>query len=116
MRSEKMHLGLSRRALGVLAVVSLMGCKGGNETGAAPNAAPSAAAGSKKAKFTIGVSQCNLGEPWRVQMNADIKAAAAEHPEFEVTWRDAQNDTLKQRAQVEELAQAKVDVLIISPK
>ena len=26
-----------------------------------------------KAKWTIGMSQCNLGEPWRVQMNADVK-------------------------------------------
>lgn len=115
MQSEKKNWGLSRRMLGVMAVVLLASCKGGNDAGPTPAAAASTSTG-KKAKFTIGVSQCNLGEPWRVQMNADIKAAALEHPEFEVTWRDAQNDTLKQRAQVEELAQAKVDVLIISPK
>ena len=30
-----------------------------------------------KGLWTIGMSQCNLGEPWRVQMNADIKKAAA---------------------------------------
>ncbi len=103
----------SRRNLAVLALVLVASCKGGGD--AAPAPAASAQAG-KKAKFTIGMSQCNLGEPWRVQMNADIKAAAQEHPDFEVTWRDAQNDTLKQRAQVEELVQAKVDLLIISPK
>ena len=61
------------------------------------------------------MSQCNLGEPWRVQMNADIKAAAAKHPELEVIFKDAQNDTLKQRAQVEEFVAAGVN-LIISPK
>jgi ribose transport system substrate-binding protein len=91
----------------------VISCKGGGDAGPAPAASAGAA---KKTKFTIGVSQCNLGEPWRVQMNADIAAAAKEHPDFDVTWRDAQNDTLKQRAQVEELVQAKVDVLIISPK
>ena len=32
-----------------------------------------------KTVFTIGMSQCNLGEPWRVQMNADIRAAAERH-------------------------------------
>ena len=32
--------------------------------------------------FTIGMSQCNLGEPWRVQMNADIKKAAEAHPDL----------------------------------
>jgi hypothetical protein len=45
-------------------------------------------------KRVIGVSQCNLGEPWRVQMNADIRKAAAEHPELTVVFKDAQNDTL----------------------
>lgn len=67
-------------------------------------------------KYTIGMSQCNLGEPWRVQMNADIKAAADKQPEIEVVFKDAQNDTLKQRAHVEEFISAGVDVLIISPK
>jgi ribose transport system substrate-binding protein len=66
--------------------------------------------------YTIGMSQCNLGEPWRVQMNADIRAAAAQHPELKVVFNDAQNDTLKQRSQVEEFVSAKVDLLIISPK
>jgi len=66
--------------------------------------------------YTIGMSQCNLGEPWRVQMNADIRAAAAQHPGLKVVFNDAQNDTLKQRAQVEEFVSAKVDLLIISPK
>jgi len=67
-------------------------------------------------RFVIGMSQCNLGEPWRVQMDADITAAAARHPELKVIFKDAQNDTLQQRAQVEEFVSAKVDLLIISPK
>ena len=62
------------------------------------------------------MSQCNLGEPWRVQMNADIRAAAAKHPEVEVIFKDAQNDTLKQRSHVEEFVSAGVDAIIISPK
>ncbi len=66
--------------------------------------------------FTLGMSQCNLGEPWRVQMNADLKAAADQHPNLRVIFKDAQNDTLKQRAHVEEFVSAKVDLLIISPK
>ena len=69
-----------------------------------------------KAKWTIGMSQCNLGEPWRVQMNADIKKAAQNHPELKVIFKDAQNDTLKQRAQTEEFISAGVDLIIISPK
>jgi ribose transport system substrate-binding protein len=67
---------------------------------------------------TIGMSQCNLGEPWRVQMNEDIRAAAAaqHHPDINVVFKDAQNDTLRQRAQVEEFVSARVALIIISPK
>jgi ribose transport system substrate-binding protein len=73
---------------------------------------------SKKSKssFTIGMSQCNLGEPWRVEMNAQLKAGADKHPELTLVFKDAQNDTLKQRAHVEEFVSAGVDLLIISPK
>lgn len=74
--------------------------------------------GNAKAKgtFTIGMSQCNLGEPWRVEMNAQIKAAADKHPNLTVIFKDAQNDTLKQRAHVEEFVSAGVNLIIISPK
>jgi ribose transport system substrate-binding protein len=64
----------------------------------------------------IGMSQCNLGEPWRVQMNADVKAEADKHPEIKMVFKDAANDVLTQRAQVEEFVSAKVNLLIISPK
>ena len=66
--------------------------------------------------FVIGMSQCNLGEPWRVQMNADVKREADKHPEIKMVFKDAQNDVLTQRAQVEEYVSAKIDLLIISPK
>lgn len=69
-----------------------------------------------EAKWTIGMSQCNLGEPWRVQMNADIKKAAEAHPQIKVIFKDAQNDTLRQQNQVREFIGAKVDVIIVSPK
>src|SRR5204862_889033 len=74
--------------------------------------------GGKEAKavYTIGMSQCNLGEPWRVEMNAQIKAAADKQPKLKVIFKDAQNDTLKQRSHVEELVSAGVDLIIISPK
>lgn len=67
-------------------------------------------------KWTIGMSQCNLGEPWRTQMNADVKAAADKYPNLKVVFKDAQNDTLKQRAHVEEFISAGVNLIIVSPK
>ncbi len=67
-------------------------------------------------RWTIGMSQCNLGEPWRVQMNLDIKNEAENHPEIKVIYKDAQNDSLKQRTQIEEYINAGVDLIIVSPK
>ena len=81
-----------------------------------PQTAPSSSSLKAKSIYTIGMSQCNLGEPWRVQMNADVKAAADKHSNLKVVFKDAQNDTLKQRAHVEEFIGAKVDLIVISPK
>lgn len=84
---------------------------------AGATALSAAAAGPKHgAKWVIGMSQCNLGEPWRVQMNADIRKAAEAHPELNIVFKDAQNNTLTQRAQIEEFINADVDLLIVSPK
>jgi ribose transport system substrate-binding protein len=62
------------------------------------------------------MSQCNLGEPWRVQMNADIKRAAESLPEITVLFKDAQNDNLRQRSHIEEFVRQGVDLIIVSPK
>ncbi len=68
------------------------------------------------AQWIIGMSQCNLGEPWRVQMNNDIRRAAEAHPELRVIFKDAQNDSLVQRSHIEEFIGQGVDCLIVSPK
>jgi ribose transport system substrate-binding protein len=96
----------------IATILFLTGC-GQSEPGSTTTAAP-----EKKAKssYTIGMSQCNLGEPWRVEMNTQIKAAAEKHPNLQVVFKDAQNDTLKQRAHVEEFVSAGVDLIVISPK
>jgi ribose transport system substrate-binding protein len=96
----------------LLVTLLFAGCSQ-SDSGTPANAGP-----EKKAKsnYTIGMSQCNLGEPWRVEMNAQIKAAADQHTNLLVIYKDAQNDTLKQRSHVEEFVSAGVDLIIISPK
>jgi ribose transport system substrate-binding protein len=109
-------LGIRARTLGVLALL------GGLVTGCGPSGQqqPKAPAGegqkAAKSVYTIGMSQCNLGEPWRVEMNANVKAAAEKHANLKVVFKDAQNDTLKQRSHVEEFVSAGVDLIVISPK
>ena len=98
-------------ALAFGALLVCVGCgKKQEQTGQA-----SETAGKKK--WVIGMSQCNLGEPWRVQMNKDIEEAAKQHADgIEVIFKDAQNKTEVQQAQVREFIQMGVDLLIISPK
>jgi ribose transport system substrate-binding protein len=98
-------------ALAFGALLVCVGCaKKQEQRGQAPETAG-------KKKWVIGMSQCNLGEPWRVQMNKDIEEAAKQHAdEIEVIFKDAQNKTEVQQAQVREFIQMGVDLLIISPK
>jgi ribose transport system substrate-binding protein len=83
---------------------------------ACENSSPGSHSGTSEDPWVIGMSQCNLGEPWRVQMDADVRAAAEDHDNLRVVFKDAQNSSLTQRAQVEEFVQQGVDVIIISPK
>ncbi len=107
-----------RRALlhaaALLALAALPSCGKSSPSGSAAGARKHA--GTPDDPFIIGMSQCNLGEPWRVQMNADIRHAASPFPNVKLLFKDAQNDSLTQRAHVEEMVAQGVDVLIISPK
>ena len=102
------RLRLLLLALVVSSFALLAGCK--------KKAASGGHAGTPEDPWVIGVSQCNLGEPWRVQMNDDLATAARSHPNLKLVFKDAQNDSLTQRAQVGELVAQGIDVLIVSPK
>jgi len=105
---------MTRWRHGLVLFLLCLGVACRERSGAPAPAASASAAGPTK--IVIGMSQCNLGEPWRVQMNADLERAAKKYPNVELVFKDAQNDSLRQRAQVEELAARRLDVLIISPK
>jgi len=98
-----------KRIFGLLAVIAVAALL----LSAAPT---SAKKGTPENPWIIGMSQCNLGEPWRVQMNADIKAAADATPSVKVIFKDAQNDTLRQRSHIEEFISQGIDLIIVSPK
>lgn len=49
-------------------------------------------------------------------MNEDLRRAAASHANLRIIFKDAQNDALRQRSQVEEFIAQDIDLLIISPK
>jgi galactofuranose transport system substrate-binding protein len=71
--------------------------------------------GVGEVKYLIGMSQANLGEPWRVVMNEEIKEEATHHKGTKVIFTDAGQSSQKQISDVEKLLGLGVDLLIISP-
>jgi ribose transport system substrate-binding protein len=71
--------------------------------------------GERRGKYLVGFSQANLGEPWRVAMNAEVAERAKDFPDLEIVYADAQQDNAKQVADVENFLRQKIDLLIISP-
>lgn len=100
---------------GLLLVVAFCGCEKRSSTATTNAPATKPAAGSGEKQYVIGMSQANLGEPWRVQMNADVKAEADKHANIKMVFKDAARDSLKQRSHVEELISQGVNLIIISP-
>ncbi|WP_028925831.1 substrate-binding domain-containing protein [Pseudonocardia acaciae] len=66
-------------------------------------------------KYTIGMSQANVAEPYRQRMDDDIRKAAATVPQFTVNFADAAQDNSKQVEQVDTFLAQQIDLLIISP-
>ncbi len=67
------------------------------------------------AKYIIGFSQCNNNEPWRQAMNDAARREAANHPEIELRFQDAEQRNDMQVNQVKLLMRQGIDLLIISP-
>lgn len=96
--------------IGLLGAVVLAGCRSEQAV------RPDAKRGTADNPWVIGMSQCNNAEPWRVQMNNDLQAAADKHANLKLILKDAQNKSSTQQDQVREFIRQKVDLLIISPK
>lgn len=96
-----------------LAVSTLAGCSAGGGGGGGGEAGGECL--GTDGEYLIGMSQANVAEPYRQQMDDDIKAAAAEFSNFEVAFADAAQDNAKQVADVENFITQGVDLLMISP-
>ena len=66
-------------------------------------------------KYLIGMSQCNLGEPYRIQMNEELLREAQKYPDIKIIFTDAVQDNEKQIEDVKKLMKLGIDLLIISP-
>ncbi|MFE0027976.1 substrate-binding domain-containing protein [Amycolatopsis sp. NPDC059021] len=114
--SVRARTHLTVTALAVLALAASACGTTSENSGQGKQTGPSqAACKGAGGSFTIGMSQANLSEPYRQQMNDDITRAAKGVPQFTVKFADAQQDNSKQVADVENFMTQKVDLLIISP-
>ena len=66
-------------------------------------------------QYLIGFSQLAFDDPWRVAFNNQMNKAAGKFSDFKLVTVNAQRDSAKQVADVENLVQQKIDLLIISP-
>ncbi|GAB2573507.1 substrate-binding domain-containing protein [Kribbella endophytica] len=109
---------IHKLSLAVAAVTALVlaGCgTTSDRTSDEPQAQSSKECKGADGKYVIGMSQANVAEPYRQRMDDDIKAAAAEVPQFEVKFADAAQDNAKQVADVDNYITQQIDLLIISP-
>ena len=102
-------------------VLALVACAPAVTPVSTATSAPGESVQEKK-DFTFCQINASLAEPWNVQMDEDIKTAAAQYPSEEfpdvtvtVQYKDSQGDTLRQRAQLEECVLAKVDAILLGP-
>ncbi|MFB6719291.1 substrate-binding domain-containing protein [Kribbella sp. NPDC056345] len=86
-----------------------------DRTSDSPSAGSSKSCKGADGKYTIGMSQANVAEPYRQRMDDDIRAAAKEVPQFDVKFADAAQDNAKQVADVDNYITQQIDLLIISP-
>jgi ribose transport system substrate-binding protein len=95
-----MRSGMGTTRLGLVALLALAVAGCGRQAGT---------------RHLVGFSQCNLGEPWRVAMNAEVMARAKDFPDLRIVFADAQQDNARQVTDVENFLRQGVDLLMISP-
>jgi ribose transport system substrate-binding protein len=70
----------------------------------------------EKDRIVIAFSQCNGAEPWRVLFDRQLKAEAAKYSKIKLIYADAQNNSSKQIADMENFILQGVHCILISPK
>ncbi|MBA4167574.1 MAG: substrate-binding domain-containing protein, partial [Chitinophagaceae bacterium] len=76
---------------------------------------PSCSTTTPAKTYTIGFSQCGDNDNWRKAMLSEMERELAFHPGVKLIYKQAGDNSQKQNAQVKELLQQHIDLLIISP-
>jgi ribose transport system substrate-binding protein len=66
-------------------------------------------------KYTVVFSQCNNAEPYRAAQNAAMKKLWGEQPDVRLVEMDAQQDSVRQIAEIETAIRMKPQLIIVAP-
>ncbi len=66
-------------------------------------------------KYTVVFSQCNNAEPYRAAQNAKMKLLWGAQPDVRLVEMDAQQDSVRQIAEIETAIRMKPQLLIVAP-
>lgn len=69
---------------------------------------------SRQPRYRIGVSQCSYDD-WRLKLNDELERQALVYPDIDLEIKSAYDDPERQKADIREFIDEKVDVIITSP-
>jgi ribose transport system substrate-binding protein len=112
---SKMRRRMALTGAAAFSVFAIAGCSVVSDVPSSDGAATSGECAGADGDYLIAMSQANVAEPYRQQMDDDIRAAAKEYPNFDVVFADAAQDNAKQVTDVNNFLTQGIDLLIISP-
>lgn len=112
---SRLNCRLPLLALLALAIASCRKDSGGGDGAAAGGGAESAAASGPLAGKTVGFSQMESDNPWRIAETKSLRDEAAKRG-VQLVVTDAQGQTAKQVSDVEDLIARRVDIILLAPR
>lgn len=115
---SRLHRRMRRLPLLALLALAIASCRkdsGGGDGAAAGGGAESAAASGPLAGKTVGFSQMESDNPWRIAETKSLRDEAAKRG-VQLVVTDAQGQTAKQVSDVEDLIARRVDIILLAPR
>lgn len=106
---RRTYLRVTAAAAAALAMAVTAGCS--SKAGEASDAGD-----TSQEEFVVGYSQANNAEPYRAQLNLQLKHFIKKYPKLKLLpIADAKQNSATQVSQMQNFIQQKVDILIVSP-
>lgn len=105
---------MSRKLVSLVASIALISMLAGCSSTPTPTSTGTSTPAPAKV-FKIGFSNASVSNTWRVAMYDMMKQEAAKHPNVELLYTDANDNSAKQNSDVDDLLAKGIDELLIAP-